>query len=193
MSDSDPEPEPMKSNIIPMHPVANDPLSVRRLRPDATSITLSDHSTLDCAVTGERLYRGISAVLLFPISHPNRWVSLRYTDDADKEREIGVIEDLADFPQQSQQLLRNSLGHHYHELRIEKIHEVKQKFGQLFFRVSTPRGEVEFVTPWRQDRADDWGESGKVILDALNNRYLIPNMNTLSSTEQKLLRTYIYW
>jgi ATP-binding cassette, subfamily B, bacterial len=179
-------------NVIPMNPVPAH-LNVRRLDPDDVSFTIGDHSRLDCAVDGEQTYRGVSAVLLFPISQPNRWVSLRYVDNADKEREIGVIEDLADYPLPEQDLVRSSLGRHYHEHRVEEILAVKQVYGQLFFTIRTTRGRVEFVTPWRQDRAEDWGETGKVILDALNNRYLIPNVNSLKPAEQRLLRTYIYW
>ena len=149
---------------------------------------------MSCTVSGDSApYRGVSAVMLFPVSRPDEWVSLRFTDATDKDREIGVIEDLKTFPVEAQELIRESLARHYHEQRIESILSIKQRYGQLFIKVRTQRGEEEFVTPWRQDRAEDWGASGKVLLDALNNRYLIPDIYALKPKELRLLRTYIYW
>jgi len=183
----------MKSNIIPFQAPASS-MTVRRLSADTIKLTRDSHEMLTCTITGDALpYRGVSAVLLFPISRPDEWVSLRFTDATDKDREIGVIEDLRTFPRETQQLIRESLAQHYHEQRIEGIVSIQQRYGQLFFKVRTQRGDEEFVTPWRQDRAEDWGASGKVLLDALNNRYLIPDMNALKPGELRLLRTYIYW
>jgi len=183
----------MKSNIIPFQAPASS-VTVRRLHADTITLTRDSHEMLTCTISGDALpYRGVCAVLLFPISRPDEWVSLRFTDATDKDREIGIIEDLRAFPEDTQQLIRESLARHYHEQKIESIVSIQQRYGQLFFKVRTQRGEEEFVTPWRQDRAEDWGTSGRVLLDALNNRYLIPDMNALKPRELRLLRTYIYW
>jgi ATP-binding cassette, subfamily B, bacterial len=148
---------------------------------------------MECEIQGEGLYRGVSAVMLFPISHPDRWISLRHTDDQDKEKEIGVIESILDLSDEDQGLVREALDKHYHEPVIQKVHSIRHKYGQLFFDVETETGRTQFVTPWRGDRAEDYGQSGKVILDALSNRYLIRDMNQLSPKERRLVTTYIYW
>jgi ATP-binding cassette, subfamily B, bacterial len=168
-------------------------MEVRRLKPESASLRMGQHELLECEVAGEGLYRGVTAVMLFPISHPDRWVSLRHTDEGDREKEIGVIEVLADFDVEDQRLLRQALAKHYHECVITGVESIKHKFGQLFFRVKTNAGVREFVTPWRSDRAEDYGMNGKVILDALNNRFLIPDMEQLTTKERRLVSTYIYW
>jgi ATP-binding cassette, subfamily B, bacterial len=166
---------------------------VRRLAPNSTQLRRGPHESLECEITGEGLYRGVRAVMLFPISQPDHWISLCHTDDSDKEKEIGIIETLSDHSSADQQLIRDSLCKHYYVNTIIGIKSIKQKFGQLFFMVDTSLGMKEFVTPWRSDRAEDYGANGKVILDALNNRYLIPDMETLSPRERRLVSTYIYW
>jgi ATP-binding cassette, subfamily B, bacterial len=184
----------MKSNIIPMPPITIPPQRDGLLTPDDISISRADHGLLECRLTAEgQVYRGVSAVLLFPITHAERFVSLRYTDEMEKEREIGIIGSLAQFPEPAVALIRESLRKHYHEQRIERVLRIKNEFGQLFFTVRTQRGDESFVMPWRQDRAEDYGHSGKVLLDALNNRYLIPDMEALPDKDQRLLRTYVYW
>jgi hypothetical protein len=148
---------------------------------------------MECELATGQVYRGVSAVLLFPISHPDRFVSLRHTDTDEKEHEIGIIGGLATFPPDHLALLHASLARHYHEQRVHRVHQIKNEYGQLFFKVETQRGIEEFVMPWRQDRAEDYGHNGKVLLDALNNRYLIPNVDDLAEKEKRLLLTYIYW
>lgn len=166
---------------------------VKRLHPGNTTIFEGTFSLLHCQVKGDTLYRGVFAVLLFPISHPDCFVSLRHTDAADKEQEIGVIERLADFPVEQQRLIKDNLIKQYYEQVIRRIHEVECRFGLLFFRVETQRGMEEFVMPWRHDRAEDYGANGKVLLDSLDNRYLIPDVSALPASDRRLFLGYIYW
>ena len=128
---------------------------------------------------------------LFPIRHPERFISLSYTDETDKVREIGVIENLADFPDEVKSLIKQSLAKYYHELHIERIYRVKLDFGLLFIDAQTNRGREEIIVPWRYDRAEEYDEHGKVLLDALDNRYIIANVDEMPERDRKEL-TKVY-
>ena len=167
--------------------------AARRLQPADLALTMGKHGLMECAVAGDQIYKGVSAVLLFPISHPRQFVSLRFIDSTDKEREIGVVENLDALSPDQQALIQQSLIKQYHEQVIQRILKVKQEFGQLFFKVVTQRGVEDFVMPWRQDRAEDWGGNGKVLLDSLNNRYLIPDVDRLTNAEKRAFKTHVYW
>ena len=166
---------------------------VRRLSPDTTTIFEGTFSLLHCAVKNDDLYRGVFAIRLFPIRHPDRYISLHYTDAADKDREIGIIENLTAFPTEQVDLVQRSLARHYHEQIVRRIHRIRHEFGLLFFEVETQRGPEEFVMPWRWDRAEEYGEKGKVLLSALDNRYIIPNVEELPAADQRRLAGFIYW
>jgi hypothetical protein len=167
--------------------------AVQWLTPEGTHIFEGTYSLLHCSVQGDSLYRAVFAVTMFPITHPDRFISLRHTDTDEKVREIGVIEDLNEFPPEAQQLIRASLVRQSYERVIRQVHEVKEEFGYLFFWVETQDGWERFVTPWRSDRAEDYGEHGKLILDAYDNRYVIPDLSALSPADRQRLTTYIYW
>jgi hypothetical protein len=170
--------------------------AARRLEPGEFTLRLhaKDKSLLECVLAEDgTVFTGVSAVLLFPVSHPRQYVSLRYVDEADKEHEIGIVVHLNELPGEQQALIQDRLVRHYHEQVIEKIVSVKQRYGQLFFSVITQRGQEEFVMPWRQDRAEDWGNNGKVLLDSLNNRYLVPDVERLSNREKRMFKTHVYW
>jgi hypothetical protein len=174
-------------------PTPPDSLKVRWLAPEKTSIFEGTYALLHCAVKGEGLYRGVFAVLMFPISHPDEFVSLRFTDREDRICEIGVIRSLNEFPPQAQELIRESLNRQYHEQTITKIHRVKCKYSLLFFEVETRRGREEFIMPWRYDRAEDYSARGKLLLDVFDNRYVVPDVAALPSVERRRFLSYVYW
>ena len=166
---------------------------VRRLTPDMTSLYEGTYSLLHCAVKNDTLYRGVFAVRMFPIRSPDRFISLHYTTLDDKDLEIGVIENLAVFPEKAQELVRRSLTSHYHEQIISRVYRIRTKYGLLFFDVETAEGPKSFIMPWRGDRAEEYGEKGKVLLDALDNRYIIPDVELLPVADQRRFTSYIYW
>jgi hypothetical protein len=169
------------------------PAGVRRLIPDTTTIFEGTFSLLHCSVKNDQLYRGVFAVRMFPIHFPERFISLHYTDLHDKDREIGVIENLKIFPEDQQHLVRWSLAAHYYEQEIRRINRVTLEYGLLFFEVETQRGEETFVMPWRGDRAEDYGDKGKVLLDAMDNRYIIPDVEALPTADRRRFTGFIYW
>jgi len=168
---------------------------VRRLTPDKTRIFEGTFSLLHCAVEGDNLYRGVFAVLMFPIRHPEQFVSMRYTDLEDKEKEIGIIENLLDFSSEAQKLIRASLTKHYYERIISRVISIDNKFGLLFFKVELADGNIEreFMMRWSYNSAEEFGEKGKVLIDAHENRYIIPDVSQLPSADQRVFTSYIYW
>jgi hypothetical protein len=165
----------------------------RWLTPETTQVFQGTYSLLHCSVRDDTTYRGVFAVLMFPISHPDQFVSLRYTDREDKVQEVGVIENLKEFPPEAQDLIRRSLTRQTHEKIIREIYEVKEEFGLLFFYVRTDEGWEQFVMPWRGDRAEDWSENGKLLLDAYDNRYVVPDLDELPPPDRERLTYYVYW
>jgi len=166
---------------------------VKWLDPESTTVFEGTFSLLHCAVKGDTLYRGVFAVRLFPVSFPDQYISLRYTDQHDKVREVGVILRLGDFPEDAVRLIRASLDRQYHEQTISDIFDVTCKYGLLFFDVDTPRGREQFIVRWQQDRTEDYGEVGKVFLDVYDNRYVVPDLVKLSPTARRKLTKYVYW
>ena len=168
-------------------------VGLRRLVPQDTKMFEGTFGLMHCQVWGDTLYRGVFAVMLFPISHPDRFISLRYTGEYDKAAEIGVIEDLGAFDAEQQALVRESLAKHYHERFITRILEVRYQHAMLHFTVETQLGQEQFLMPWKYERAEPYGIKGKVLLASSDNRYVIRDITSLPTPDQKKLTLYIYW
>ena len=169
-------------------------MGVRLLTPENTTIFEGAFNLLHCVIKDDQLYRGAYAMLMFPVGHPDHFISLHYTDTGDKDREIGIIENLNAFPEKVQNLVRGTLVKQYYEQTITRIHGIKNNFGLLFFDVETEQlGRMEFIMPWRGDRAEDFGQNGKILLDAFDNRYIIPDVSGLPLADRNTFTSFIYW
>lgn len=54
--------------------------------------------SLHCIVDDREAYANVHCLLCFPISFPQNFISVWYSDEHAKEHEIGVIERMEDFP-----------------------------------------------------------------------------------------------
>lgn len=172
-------------------------LGVRILTPDNCKIFRGVYSLLHATISNDEqglgTYRAIHAVRAFPVSSPDKYIALQYPDEHGLEREIGVIVDLKEFPEETQTIVSESLAGHYFEYTILRIHNVEWKYNLLFFEVETIQGRMEFQMRWQVDRAQDYGQNSKVLLDVVENRYIITDVRDLPKKDRERLTRYIYW
>jgi len=173
-------------------------VGIRYLTPSNTEIFRGRFNLLHAKVLDEesgapQLYVGVYAVLAFPVSAPGRFVSLRHRIKGDREEEIWIIAELSKFPEGARRLVRESLANHYFEFIVSRIKKVEWRYGLLFFDVETQFGPKQFEMFWRQNRAEDYGERGKVLLDTFKNRFVIRDIEALPEEDKKRLTRYIYW
>jgi hypothetical protein len=169
------------------------PTVTRMLTPEAAKIHLGSRGALHVTVRDERIYGGVYAVYLFPVRHPGRFISLRHRTSKDEDVEVGIIRDLADWPDKDRELVQESLRRHYFIHTITNIKQIAWKFGFVWFDVQTDKGPAQFMMRWQHDRAVDYGRRGKILLDVDDNRYLSPDVEGLSTHERNEFTRYIYW
>lgn len=169
-------------------------VGVRYLTPGDTRLFIGRLGSLHCIVDDRDAYANVHCILTFPIHFPNNYISVCYSDDKGKEHEIGVIKTLDGFPEDAQQLIRESLGRHYFEQIITRVFDVRWEYGLLFFDVEVSGGDRKKISMrWQHNRALEYGKDGKVLLDTYDNRYVIPKVQELPQADRNRLTRYIYW
>ncbi len=166
---------------------------VRWLHPSFAHVHLGTFEALHVTVRGERIYGGVFAVRCLPVHFPSEFISLRYTDADGREVEVGLIRRLADWPEEAQRLIRESLLRRYFVHGIEAINDIALFNNFLSFDVMTDLGPQRFTLRWQSDRAFEYGQHGKMLLDTDDNRYLIRDVRKLAPRERQLFERYIYW
>jgi ATP-binding cassette, subfamily B, bacterial len=170
------------------------PAQVRFLSPDMCRIHLGAHRALHVTVLNERIYGGVHAALVFPVTNAQHYISLIHIGpDGKNELEIGIIRDLSEFPPEAAALIREALTRRYFVHKITRIDDIRWEYGMIALKVDTDKGPAAFHMYWQGDRAVDYGANGKVLIDVDENRYLVEDISRLSPREQAAFRRHIYW
>ena len=185
--------ENKSDNLVTASAILPNPTVSRYLTPDMAKIHLGTRGALHVTVKNERIYGGVFAVFLFPVRHPNLFISLRHHTSKGDDVEVGIIRELSDWPEENRALVQESLRRHYFIHTITKIRDIGWRFGFVWFDVQTDKGPADFMMRWQHDRAVDYGERGKILLDVDDNRYLIPDVDAMSEAERSDFTRYIYW
>jgi hypothetical protein len=121
------------------------------------------------------------AVRSFPLTHPWRYIAL--LDEKDKE--IGIIEDLNKLDKVSRKVLKDELERMYFVPVITKIYEIKEEFGIFIWKTETDRGSRIFEVAHRE-RLKKAGNHF-FIRDADGNLYKIDNLENLDEHSKGLI------
>ena len=146
-----------------------------------------------CDSSCENISRGVFAVNLFPATNPDDYVSLRIWDRDGNEQEIGILRRINDWPMEAQIMVRAALERRYWLQTVTGVDNIKMEMGHLTLDVRTLHGPRKFTMRWSQAQVQDFGESGKVLLDLDDNRFLVPDIEALPPKEQELFLRYVYW
>ncbi len=137
--------------------------------------------------------QAVFAVCSFPATYPEQYLSVRRWDEHGDDVEVGLIRDLAEWPESSQEIVRATLRRHYLLRPIERVHRITLVGGYLEFDVDTDRGRSQFVMRWTQSQGVDFGETGKMLIDTEDNRYIVPDIEALPKRDREKFQQYVYW
>jgi hypothetical protein len=169
-----------------------DRTQIRYLTPDMCRIHVGNLGALHITVKGEGIWGGLYAAYAFPVAHPNGFISIVQTAE-EEDTELGVIRDLDEFPPEDAALIREALHRRYFIHTVTRLRSIQMKYNQLLLAVDTDKGPAEFFMRWAQDRAVDYGQQGKVLIDVNDNRYLIPDVEAMPPKERTDFTRFIYW
>ena len=167
--------------------------TIRWLSPEKSCFTINDQDQLELWIEDEMIGGSIVVVRAFPASHPNEYLSVRGIEDDGEEVEFGMIRDLTVWSTDAQQKMHALLDRRYLLREITHFHSISLKFGFLDIDVETTTGRTRFSMRWTQSQVIDFGESGKLLVDTEENRFLVREVSKLSTAQQELFLQYVYW
>src|SRR3990170_713015 len=81
----------------------------------------------------------------FPLSKGDIMILVRRPQGEDEHTEIGVIADISQLDEESQETVKRELRLHYFVPVIRKVVSIREEFGFLYWLVDTDRGTKEFI------------------------------------------------
>lgn len=137
-------------------------------------------------------YKRVAFHRSFPFTEPDLFISVRDTDPeaSSTANEIGMIRDIKTLQKEIRLMLEEQMNHRYFVPVITGITEIKEEYGYSYWQVRTDRGECRFTVPLGGNIIRI-SESRIMITDIDGNRFEIPDINKLTTKEQKKLDLYI--
>lgn len=163
-------------------------IQVRKLDPTNAVFRATPGGFVSVEIDGHVTPR-IQVHRCFPFSAPDEWISIRKNNENDGE--LGLIESLSAFDAETRKLLDEQLELRYFMPVITKIHRVKEEYGYSYWDVETDRGDLDFVMQTRSSSIMRLSAVRIIIIDIDGNRYEIPDLTALPTTERRRIEMYV--
>lgn len=135
------------------------------------------------------VYERVKVTRLFPFTDPDKFISIRTSDENPKE--IGIIENLADMDEKTVSMLNAQLDLTYFTPVIKKIISIKDDYGYAYFHVVTDKGECKFAINMGGSNVAKLTDSRLIITDLDENRFEIRDVFALTGKEQRKLDLFL--
>lgn len=119
----------------------------------------------------------------FPFKSVNEYISVRTTEG----KEIGIIKNVMEFPEETVDLFRYELDRRYFTPRIEKINNIKEEFGYAYWDVITDSGPKRFTVQNVHNNLLQISDTRIMAVDVDGNRFEIPDMWKLDQKSLKMV------
>jgi hypothetical protein len=131
------------------------------------------------------VHLGVEPVRSFPITDPDRFISLVDSH----AHELLCIADLSELPAEIAGVIRQELTEREFLPRIERIVRVKQHKDPHEWEVITDRGPAEFL--FHDDDIRRLSPTRAILVDMHGVRFYIPDSRKLDAKSQRILSQYL--
>lgn len=135
---------------------------------------------------------GVYTVRAFPATHSEDYLSLRYADASGKDRELGMIRHLREWPGEFQELIRRALNRRYLLRTVKTLVSLKDDNGFVQCAAETDDGRVEFTVHNNPHCVKKFGYNGRLLTDTDQNHYLIHDVDDLPFMQRRLFKQYFH-
>jgi hypothetical protein len=136
---------------------------------------------------GETDWREAHLVRLFPLTEPERWISV-----LDKEgQEVGVLVELKGLASEALHLVREELRRRYLVPQISRILACRDRFELAEWTVQTDRGKRTFLTRNLREQVKEPMASRLMLTDVEGNRFDIPDVAALDPDSRRWIEARV--
>jgi ATP-binding cassette subfamily B protein len=159
------------------------------LEPDHTTIEPGVQGDLCVTADGDR-FEGAYALRALPTVFPERFISLRCRDTSGRDREVGILRALDDWPPAAQEAVRVSLKRRYLLRYVQEIRQMRTRENLLALSVTTDSGPATIRLDKPGEGSQPFGPNGLLLIDAAGNCFVIADRDALPKRQRQLLTLY---
>ena len=155
---------------------------------EASSVRLTRAGArIDASLDGAPPIRQVTVLRAFPLSDPDRYLSLRN----EKNEELGLIADPSGLDPDSRAIVAAELQRRYVTPVIRRILSLRERFEIIECRVETDRGICQFSARNLRESVLRPSPGRYILTDVDGNRFDLPNLHALPAASQALLLAHL--
>lgn len=131
----------------------------------------------------ERSWTKVGMARAFPLSDPDHYIG--FLDGAGKD--MGLIHDPSLLDPESRKVMEEELEKRYFVPLVERVLNVKEEYGTVYWTVETDRGEKEIIVRNLRDNLLELSSSRVIITDVDGNRFEFPDINKLDGKSMGII------
>ena len=163
---------------------AGEPASFELRVLEAKQIKVFRHAGVTRLTLGtDRSWRKVSVARAFPLSDPDHY--LGFLDASGKD--VGILNDPALLDVESRKVVDEELAKRYFVPVVEKVVQVKEEFGTVYWTLDTDRGQREVIVRNLRDNMQELSATRVIITDVDGNRFEFPDVSTIDAKSQGLI------
>ena len=128
-------------------------------------------------------WRDVTLVRLFPLTEPERWISLVEMNG----KEIGILKDARPLGLDALRLVRDELRRRYLVPQVQRILACRSRADLVEWTVESDRGRLTFLTREVREQIKEHQPTRLSIVDVEGNRYDIPDLAALDPESRRRL------
>jgi hypothetical protein len=164
---------------------SDSPYLVRYLDPKNLRFVMNG-ANVQLTVGDEISYLDVQVIRMFPLSEPERYLSVRSND----KQEIGLIPRLADLDAENRRVVLQELERRYLMPVVQRVIDVKERFGIAEWEVETNRGRRIFTMRNMHENIVQLPPARCLLSDVDGNRYDVPDLRQLDASSRAYLWRY---
>ena len=169
-----------------------DYVSIRYLDPEKTRFEQTKGGFVSVKIEPDEEYTRVNLHKAFPFTRDREYISVRFISTnelgmvKDSEiKEVGMIRNLDDYSPEQMEIIEKELSRRYFVPVIEKIRNIKEEFGYIYWEVMTNAGSRRFTTHDMNNALIPVGGTRLVLVDVDGNRFEIPDYTKIDDKHRK--------
>jgi hypothetical protein len=163
-------------------------LEIRYITAENAVFRATDGGFISLDIGGAHFDR-VSICRAFPFTDPDEYLSVRESDS--RAGEIGIIRRLSELDEAAAALVRSQIDLRYFTPKIQKIKNIRDKYGYAYFDVLTDRGECRFTIRVGGGAVSRLSDTRLIFTDIDGNRFELPDVTALPPKDQRKIDVYI--
>ena len=161
-------------------------MEIKILKPEGCKFEAIEDGFLKLTLEND-CYQDIKLYRAFPFTFPEKYISVMDSEG----KEIGIIEDMTEFSEDTYQIMQKSLDDRYFSPIITEVTELKEEFGYYYWEAETTAGSRKFTVQGGKGNLRLMDDKTVIVIDVEGNRFVMDGNTIMKDRHNRIIESIV--